>query len=333
MEEQEEFLVHTEDLNSLGFWVKTDGIDLSAFLRNPICLWNHSRADKGHEDQILPIGIWEGLTVLDNGNITATPKFDMDDEFAAKIANKVKNKFIRGASVGLIPLEWSYDEEYMKPGQSFPTLIRSQLREISICDIPSNGSALILYSPEGQTINLSESTTLATLPVFTQQKKDMNELQVLALSLGLAQTASLSDVQAKLTELKNLEVENLSLKTRLQVIEQAQAAEKQNQIKLALDTAITDGRISAEQRPAFEKLFAADFSAAQTALAAVQKPVSLSAFAASGNNTPDGKLTYQGKTFSQLSKEAPEALLSLKENNLQMFKDLYKAEFGKEYKQ
>lgn len=52
------FLLSDETINSYGTRVLTAGIRLENFLKNPIMLWNHTRAWSDKEDQILPIGRW-----------------------------------------------------------------------------------------------------------------------------------------------------------------------------------------------------------------------------------------------------------------------------------
>lgn len=141
-----QFLMSNETANSYGFNVKTDGIDLSQFYRNPIMLWMHKR-HTGSKNDVLPLGHWENITVTGT-SIYGTPVFDDSDAFAKSIYTKVESGVIRMASAGLKPVQWD---------QNGKVLSRSIMEECSIVDIGANGDALAvaLYNEHGGTINLS----------------------------------------------------------------------------------------------------------------------------------------------------------------------------------
>lgn len=324
------FRVHTEGLNAYGFWIKTDGIDLSAFLANPVGLWNHSRGWRGTTDEVLPICRWTELSV-DNGTITAVPVFDTKDEFAVKVGDKVEQGILSAASIGITVLEWSEDPAYLKAGQTRPTVTKCRLNEISICDIPANKAAVVLYDTEGNELKLSEPDILATLPTLKTKSSMDEQLKLLALQMGLSATASLSDVQAKCTELMSLKTENDLLAAQLKQIGDAQKAARTGEVKSLLDTAITERRMSAEQRGDWEKLFDTNYEAAKTALAAIAKPVSLTEYVYDFQSI-GGQFKYNGKGYRELHRENPALLAQLKEQNFATFNELYKAEYGTDYK-
>jgi len=325
--------VTDESLNSYGFWVKTSGIDLSDFKNNPICLWNHAQPWRGMEDEILPIGIWKDLSV-NGAEITAIPEIDTEDEFSSRIAKKFEKGHLRAASIGIQILEWSESADLLKPGQTRPTVTKSKLREISLCDIPSNKNALVLYDQDGSVVNLSDPGTLQNLPTLISQpvQTEMNELESMALFLRMPKTATLADVQAKIADLQGLVAENDSLKANLKAFKDAQADARKVEIKSLLDKAVEENRVPQGQRGTYEKLFEADYDSAKSVLDSLPKAIKLSDFPAGGKQGESGKFTYDGKSFSQLSKENPSVLASLKENDLETFKQLYKAEYGKDYK-
>ena len=150
-------VISDENLNSFGFWVKTDGIDISQFEKNPILLWMHNRAFRGTKDEVLPIGRVEDLK-FENGALTGLPVFDQNDEFAKTIESKWEAKILNMCSPGLQPVELSEAPEFLKSGQIRPTLLKSKLRELSIADLGSNDNALALalYDNDGQLITLSD---------------------------------------------------------------------------------------------------------------------------------------------------------------------------------
>lgn len=323
-----------ESLNSYGFWIKTSGIDTSDFLKNPLMLWNHSRAWRGTEDEVLPIGVWKDLEVS-GAEMSAIPDIDKDDLFSSRIAKKFEKGHIVAASIGVQILEWSDDPSFLKAGQTRPTVTKCKLREVSLVDIPSNKNALVLYDQDGELVNLSDEGSLQKLPtLLSPPTTEMDDLKTLAAVLGLPQTATLADVQAKIAALQSLAAENFTLKADLKKFEEAQAESRKAEVKSLLDDAVADNRIPQGSRGTYEKLFDADFESTKAAVEALPKVVKLSEVASAGSPGGGlGKFTYDGKSFSELSRENPGVLSSLKENDIETFKRLYKAEFGKDYKE
>ena len=274
-------VISDESINSYGFWVMTDGIDLSAFLKNPVMLWNHNRGGLGVTSDQLPIGIWKDLRI-ENGVLTGEPVFDENDEFAVKIKQKYESGILNACSIGFAPLEWSDAPEMLKEGQKVATVTRCRLLEISICDIPSNANAtVVLYDDDNKVINLSDLPNKAIGP-----KINNNMPKEIALTLGLDENASPQACVNAITELKseiasheatrqNLEEENRQMRLRLKAIDDAEAEAQKQEVVNLLDDAVKKGRIDATARPKFEKLFELDHEAAKTALAALpeRKPM------------------------------------------------------------
>ena len=121
------FILSDNSVNSHGFIVKTEGIDTTRFCKNPIMLYNHDRNGG-------IIGRWEKLRVVD-GKLLADAVFDEKDGLGAMINDKVKRGFINSVSIGMNPLE-----EIIENGVR--TVIKSELIEVSIVDIPANPNAV-----------------------------------------------------------------------------------------------------------------------------------------------------------------------------------------------
>lgn len=138
------FLISDESINRYGFRVLTKGIRIDNFLKNPVGLFMHLRADDD-KNPVLPICRWENLVKHEDGRFTGNAIFDSDDPFARTIANKVKNNFIRAVSMGINIKDMSEDPALMFPGQTLPTVTESELTEISIADIGSNTNSVKLY--------------------------------------------------------------------------------------------------------------------------------------------------------------------------------------------
>lgn len=128
------FLVSDESVNSHGLTVKTKGINLERFNKNPIMLYNHDRTKI--------IGRWEDLEVKD-GKLYADAVFDTSDELGKEIARKVSEGFIKATSLGIVYSPFDLVNE---------TIEKSSLIEISIVPVGSNENTLKMYD----SLSLSE---------------------------------------------------------------------------------------------------------------------------------------------------------------------------------
>lgn len=143
------FVLTDESLDADSERVLIDGVDLTRFEGNPVMLYNHIRsASSWYGDQpdtraILPIGRWENIR-KQRKRIVADAYIDFNDEFAAKIGNKVRDGVINAVSIGFRPLAWSDSPEDMEKGQKGLTVTQAELWEASLVDVPSNPNALAL---------------------------------------------------------------------------------------------------------------------------------------------------------------------------------------------
>ena len=131
------FVLSNDNLNRYGYRVKTDGILLKNFEKNPVLFYNHNSYQ-------MPIGRWENLRVL-NGQLLGDAVFDENDEVALQVKSKVEQGILSAASIGYRVLELS--EEDVVNGQTRPTVTKSEITEASIVAIPGNASALKLEFP------------------------------------------------------------------------------------------------------------------------------------------------------------------------------------------
>lgn len=325
--------VSNESVNSYGYWVKTEGIRTDNY--QGLFLWNHNRAWRGLEDEVLPIGKIKGLRKNGNDLLIDDPEFDEADEFALKLKNKYEKGYLGAFSIGIIPLKFSEDPADMKPGQTRATVLECELIEISLCDIPANREAVKLYerNEQGEIIELSE-TAVPALPALlshtTKPDTDMNLTEITA-ALGLSEAAQPAAVVAEITRLKAEAGKVAALQTRLTELEAAQTQALKAQVEAMLNDAVKAGKINEAQRPHFAALAEANLESTKAILDAMTPAVKLHEFTKTEGAT-GGKVLYNGKSFSQLSKEDPEDLERLKANNFELFSSLYKSEYGKEYR-
>lgn len=326
------FVLNTDDVNSYGFRTLTAGI-VTPVSGKIIMLWNHVRANGTDKNQILPIGHWVNLRKVD-GQLLGDAEFDMGDPFAADIARKVEAGHLFEASAGLKPVRWDLTAKLND--KTLPTLAESKIREASICDIASNDNAVALYDDNDQVIDLTDKTALINLTSAADtttfsNTNNMEELKIIGGLLGLSASCTLSDVQGKINTLLSLNSENEALKAQIKLIEDKQKAEQKAEMVKLLDAAVQANQITQAQRPVYETLFDKDFESTKAILSGLPKTVKLSEFAAGGGKDEKG-FTYNGMTFSEMQRKNSAALATLKANDFTTFNQLYKAEFGKDYK-
>ncbi len=160
-----DFIISDESVNRYGFRIISEGINSSNFLKNPVCLVSH-------RDAYLSVGKWKNIRV-ENGVLKGTVEFDEEDTDAVKIYKKYKNGYMSAVSISVLPLTESTDAEFLMPGQKYPTIVTSELLEISLVNVPGNANAVKLMGKNGDIIKLS----LINHSTMSKEEKTIEELK------------------------------------------------------------------------------------------------------------------------------------------------------------
>ena len=330
--ESKDFIFNDDSvLNSYGFRVMTDGIQLDTFKKNPVMLFNHkSWGDK----YVGPIGRWK--EPKKSGSVlSGTSVFDIDDETGKSVARKVDEDFIKGCSMGFQVIETSTDAKYLLPGQAYPTVTKCRLVEVSICDIPSNSECLALYDDQGNMTILNGPEDLVKLSMFqpinpdTQSTDNNMKLSIAILTLlGLPADATEEQAVEKLTALKNSEAQ---LKTNNATLTGELKTLRDGKVVTLVDAAIASKKITQEQRETYITLANADFAAAEKALGAMQAPVKPTEVINLGGGKGNGAAGDDRSkwTFEDWRKKDTKGLLKLKADNPETYQQLLDAEKAK----
>ena len=331
MMETKSFVLHDDTVNTYGFRMLTSGAKLEEFRRNPVLLLMHS-------DHLLPIGRWENIRV-EGSRILADPVFDMEDEEAKKIAGKVERGFLRAASIGAWPPEEVSDDPALRlPGQTGFTVTKWTVREASIVTIGANHNALRLYSRDtGEPVDLTDkNAVLKMMDLHTCKNVNMINLREI---FGLADTATDADVEAAAQALQKenadlkeenatLREENENLKTEKAAAEQKRIDEQKAEAVSLVDAAVKDGRLNASGKESFIALFDADFEKAKATLNAIPRVKSIK------EQMEAGKLSlsddFASKSWSELDKAG--LLVKLKDESPELYREKFRAEFGRDPK-
>lgn len=243
--------------------------------------------------------------------------FDEKDVFAKQISQKVEDGFIRMASAGLDPLEWSDAIELKLPGQTRLTLTKSRLFEVSVVDIGSDDGALALWK-DGKLVTLSAGGDNKEIPIFNNNEKT-EDMKAIALKLGLPETASEQDILNKISVCLSLQTENLTLKSELEQI-------KLSAITDAVKEAVDAKKITADKKEHFINLGKAvgieQLRETLSLIPSAVKPTDV--LNLSRGNVP-GVTTTDAKTLRELQAED---VLKLRKDNPEEYARLYKAEYG-----
>ena len=303
--------ISNESVNCYGFRVLTAGIDVEQYKRNPVLLYMHERGNV--------VGYVNDLKV-ENDEITGELMFDCASEQSERCQKQFEFGSLRMVSAGLEIIETSEDPAMLVPGQTRPTITKSRLFEVSVADVGANDDAIVLEK-DGKRIMLSKDGTCG-LPLIThnnnQSNKDM-EQKVIALQLGLPETATENEINAKLAQLKALQQENETLKAEKQKLAEARIAQ-------LVDTAVAEKRLDAQHKEQFVKLggqIGAD--ELEKTLQAIKPQVKLSAMLGHQGSAPE---SASEKTYTKLSEVPADELVKLRADNVEEYKRLYEAEYG-----
>ena len=264
-----------DTLNSYGYRVLTDGVDITQYERNPILLYMHNRGKA--------IGLIKDIR-KENGEITGELAFDEATELSTQCKKQWDFGSLRMVSIGFEIIETSEAAELIVPGQRYATVTKARLIEVSLVDIGANNDAIRLHK-DGQLITLSEGgdCPLPRLNHKPTNNQPQMDIKTLALTLGLPETADEAAVNAKLAELKaaNDDVENIR--------------RENEQLKLSQVTAAVDAAIAAKKIPAEKKQHFLDLgktvgietlNATLDAIAPAQKPSSTLQTTPTADDTP-----------------------------------------------
>lgn len=315
--------------NADGTRVRLEGLQLSRFKKNPVMLYMHNRAEpQGHKpDGSEVIGRWEHIRIQ-GSQLLADAVFDEKDNLAKKIARKVKEGFLKGASIGIDVHRTSDAKADKVQGQGSSTITESTLLEASIVDIPQNEDALnhcALYQSfaigSASVEKKPSETFFRAVKQACHIKEDLNE-------------------EALLVELQKY----------AQAYEQLQEWKKSflgAQAQQLLQQAEAEGLISQEEQASYRACFMKDFEATRAQLHTLREKVqekankqgALAAFLAKirapipqDTATTVSASAPGDSVYHQLLKHEPERLKTLQQQNPSAFRQLLEAHLSWKYR-
>ena len=145
------------------------------------------------------------------------------------------------------------------------------------------------------------------------------EQKVIALQLGLPETATEKEINEKLAQLTAVQQENDTLKAEAQKLTEARIAQ-------LVDNAIAEKRLDAQHKEQFvelgKKIGAEEL---ENTLQAMKPQVKLSSMLGHHGSAP---VSDSEKTYTKLSEVPADELVKLRAENVEEYKKLYEAEYG-----
>lgn len=300
-----------ETLNSYGTWIKTAGIDLALYEKNPILLYMHKRGDV--------IGTVDNLKI-ENDEITGELHFDEATELSTRLKKQYEAGSLRMVSVGIDIIELSEDPKLLKQGQTCPTVTKSRLNEVSLVDIGANEDAITLtHKGKALTLGKDGDNPLPQLSENFQKQKSYMELKQIALMLGLPETATNEQVTAKVKEL-------LTLAKQVEALKKEKEQLTLSAITGVVETAIKERRLGADKKQQFVCL------GEKIGVIELQKVMEAMNPATKVSDVLNINLSHEGSVYKKLGDVPADQIELLKNNDIAAYKRLYKAEYGMECK-
>lgn len=299
------FVLSDESVNSHGTWVKTSGIILERFKKNPVMLWSH-------DPVFPPIGKWENIRIEED-KLLADAVFDENDELAQIFKRKVDQGLLKACSIGFYAKKFSSDVADIKPGQRFETIVEAELIECSLCSVGSNENAMVLMNAEGKKLEMSEKGFMALGMRLIENSNNKEN------SMSEELTQLKADLQAKEDEL-------VELRAFKQKAEDEAKMRLEEARKELIKNAINERKIDKSVEAVWLQLATVDFESTKLALEAMP---SVDSIASRIKKTSASGYDFAGKSFREIDKAG--RLKELKAKDFELYKQLYKEEYGVDF--
>lgn len=313
--------ITNSNLNSYGTRIMTDGLDIEQYQRNPVLLWMHERGSV--------IGYAKDVK-REGDEVTCELVFDEVTDLSKQLKQQFDKGSIRMTSIGVDIIELSDDHNLLVAGQTRPTITKSKLCEVSLVDIGANDDAIRL-TRNGQVLTCGQGAG-NTLPLLNNNSKNMDQ-KILALKLGLPETADETAINSKIAELQaggNQTVIDLQKKVE-DLTKEKQTLETNNKqllgasIERMVDAAISEKKLSAEKKQEFIELGTKlGVDSLEKVLSSMQPAVKISSMVM-GHQGGAPTTSSEAKKLSDLSSDE---IVNLKDSDIKKYRTLYEAEYG-----
>lgn len=307
-------VISDETVNCYGTWVRTEGVDITQYEKNPVLLWMHWRG--------VIIGCIKDVK-KEGVKITGEPYFDEVREESKLAKQQWEKGTLKMASANLEVTETNDAPELIKPGQYRAVAWRSKLIEVSMVDIGGNDNALpLVLTFKGQELKLAAGEDSEGLPLLTNNnnKKDEEKMdyKTIALKLGLLETAGENEILSSIDLL-------LGYKTANQQLQQEKEQLQLSAITQTVKEATAKRLIVPEKEAHFielgKKVGIESLKLTFESMTPIQKPMNLI-------NQPAGGSGSMMLDYKKLSDVPADKIEEIRNNDKPTYMKLYRAEYG-----
>ena len=285
------FVLSDGSVNSYGFRVDMEKLDLTRFKKNPVMLYNHYEV----------IGRWKDIKVED-GKLLASPVFTKSEKFPEKIKNRVEQDVLKGASIGM------HISEHYHDGKSY--VVTAEVTEASIVDVPANKNAIALYNKDGVILKNKELELELNFTKQELKKKNMDELkEKIIKEIGLPANCTDEQLMDSL----------IAQKSELTKLRLTAKKTQDDAVEHLLNEAVKEGKLEVTQLDLYRKLANEKFELAQSAIASLPAKKTLAGKEQQGGGSESDRSKWN---FDDWRKKDIKGLLRIKAEDPENYKKI-----------
>ncbi len=322
---EKDFVLSDSSVNVYGMRLLTSGYDMAEFKKNPIGYYGHKK-----DDGILLK--WDDVR-LDGDRVIGKPVFNMEHPRAERTIKEIEEGFLNCASIGkLVILDADLEDNPADADDPILVVTKWYNKECSVVDNPGNRNAMKveLYDGEDNEINLSD--IINSKIKLSKMKKITLELTPTLLGmLNLSDDKATAEAVAQ--GIEEMHKENGALTKAKEKAEADLSDEKgkavTSRVKSILDKGLEDKKFTKATRDKLEKTYATmpneleDLVKDMTGFQSITDQISKTKAKKDVKDLAD-------KTWDEL--DLADELAELKENDLDAWKEKFRAKYQKEPK-
>lgn len=323
---EHDFTITDESVNRYGWRLLVAGIDLTGFLKNPVCCVQHATF-------MISVGKWKNLRI-EGQELKGTVEFDRNDDEAVKLYWKYTDGYMNAVSLNVLPVEESEESKNLIQGQTRPTLTKSELLEISLVTVPGQKNAVKLSTPEGNEYKLNlltqtkkmskDEKTVEQLQTELDAQRKLNAENLITIHKNRGVVAD-----GEIDSIRELALSNYDATSKMLDARKAPEATGANQAEVLADTLLKlhfdRGAITEAEKAIYKPAAISDYEGTKRVLEAKAGKDGLQTFIqgmSSGNQSQPGTDERSGWGYYEYYRKDPQALSLMEKNEPEKFKKL-----------
>jgi len=210
-------------------------------------------------------------------------------------------------------------------GQTRSTVKRCILREVSVTDIPANANCVALYDSSGKTIELTAESVDCVIGLINNNVKKGEAMKLIALKLGLGESATEAEILAKIQELQDSQTKLSAKETEIAALKATAAEAEKKTIEKMVNEAVAAKKLTADQKAHFvsigEKMGVEALGTTLSSMNGSVKPMDV----LSGGSSRSLAGSVGGMKWADLSDAERK---SLRDDDREAYEKLFEAEYG-----